>query len=78
MFEKYSTSSAYFWGSTSAIGGAISLFFHSFTLDQWVVGIGITCTVATCLINWYYKRKDYKLKERHFENTEKDIDGNGW
>ncbi|WP_334471037.1 phage holin family protein [Arsenophonus sp. PmNCSU2021_1] len=69
MFEKHSTLNAYLSGILTTLMG--------FSIDQWVALIGIICTVATCLVNWYYKWKELKLKERHYEDTEKNIDGNG-
>ncbi|MDR5615666.1 HP1 family phage holin [Arsenophonus sp.] len=38
--------------------------------------VGIVCTIGTFLINVYYRKKEYKLKERQYENTEKNSDGN--
>lgn len=68
MSEKYSTPAAYLWGIMTAVLGF-------FTLEQWVAVIGIVCTIGTFLINVYYRKKEYKLKERQYENTEKNIDG---
>ncbi|HGJ5865128.1 MAG TPA: phage holin family protein [Arsenophonus nasoniae] len=70
MSEKYSTPTAYLWGIMTTILGF-------FTLEQWVAVIGIVCTIGTFLINVYYRKKEYKLKERHYEDTEKNIDGDG-
>ncbi|HGJ5890453.1 MAG TPA: phage holin family protein [Arsenophonus apicola] len=67
--EKYSSPLSYLWaGATTAIG--------ILTLEQWVAVVGIVCTIGTFLINVYYRKKEYKLKERQYENTEKNIDGN--
>ncbi|WP_063654012.1 phage holin family protein [Candidatus Arsenophonus triatominarum] len=57
MFEKYSTPRVYVWSVLTSVMGF-------FTLDQWVGLIGIVCTVITCVVNWYYKRKEYRLKAR--------------
>ncbi|WP_342668188.1 HP1 family phage holin [Candidatus Arsenophonus triatominarum] len=38
---------------------------------------GIVCTIGTFFINVYYRKKEYRLKERQYEDTEKNIDGNG-
>uniref|UniRef100_A0A3B0MM13 Bacteriophage holin family HP1 n=1 Tax=Arsenophonus endosymbiont of Trialeurodes vaporariorum TaxID=235567 RepID=A0A3B0MM13_9GAMM len=70
MSEKYSTPTAYFWGIMTTVLG----FFN---LEQWVAVIGIVCTIGTFLINVYYRKKEYKLKERHYEDTEKNINGDG-
>ncbi|HGJ5881022.1 MAG TPA: HP1 family phage holin, partial [Arsenophonus nasoniae] len=50
--------------------------FDFLTLNQWVAVMGIGCTIGTFLINVYYRKKEYKLKERQYENTEKNSDGN--
>ena len=42
-----------------------------FTLEEWAIIIGIICTVGTFLVNWHYKRKEFKLRER--ANSGKDI-----
>ncbi|WP_140187787.1 phage holin family protein [Providencia stuartii] len=57
MHEKYSSPFSYALGVITTAAGALSL-------DQWAVLIGIVCTVATFLVNWYYKRKEFKLRER--------------
>ena len=28
------------------------------TLSDWAIIVGITCTVITCGVNWYYRRKE--------------------
>lgn len=56
MHEKYSSPFSYALGVITTAAGALSL-------DQWAVLIGIICTVATFLVNWYYKRKEFKLRE---------------
>ncbi|HGJ5874386.1 MULTISPECIES: phage holin family protein [Arsenophonus] len=59
MPEKYSSPIAYLWGILITI-------LSFFTLEQWVAIVGIVCTIGTFLVNWYYKRKEYKLKEYHY------------
>ncbi|MFV9997618.1 MAG: HP1 family phage holin [Arsenophonus endosymbiont of Dermacentor nuttalli] len=56
MPERYSSPIAYLWGILITI---LSLF----TLEQWVA---IVFTIGTFLVNWYFKRKEYKLKEYHY------------
>jgi len=56
MHEKYSSPFSYALGVITTAAGVLSL-------DQWAVLIGIICTVATFLVNWYYKRKEFKLRE---------------
>ncbi|MDR5610884.1 MULTISPECIES: phage holin family protein [unclassified Arsenophonus] len=60
MFEKYSSPLSY-------LGGIVTTAIGIFTLEQWVGLIGIVCTVITCLVNWYYKRKEYRLKARNIK-----------
>lgn len=28
------------------------------TLSDWAIIVGIACTVVTCGVNWYYRRKE--------------------
>ncbi|HCI6942665.1 phage holin [Klebsiella variicola subsp. variicola] len=28
------------------------------TLSDWAIIVGITCTIITCGVNWYYRRKE--------------------
>lgn len=28
------------------------------TLSDWAIIVGITCTIVTCGVNWYYRRKE--------------------
>ncbi len=77
MSEKYSTPAAYLWGIMTTIGGVMTTIFDFFTLEQWVAVMGIVCTIGTFFINVYYRKKEYRLKELQYEDTEKNIDGNG-
>ncbi len=77
MSEKYSTPAAYLWGIMTTLGGVMTTIFDFFTLEQWVAVMGIVCTIGTFFINVYYRKKEYRLKERQYEDTEKNIDGNG-
>ncbi|HGJ5877304.1 MAG TPA: phage holin family protein [Arsenophonus sp.] len=70
MFEKYST-------STTCLTSVVWTILSYFTLEQWAGVVSIICTLGTFLTNWYYRKKEYRLKERHYEDTEKNIDGNG-
>ncbi|HGJ5900020.1 phage holin family protein [Arsenophonus apicola] len=69
MMEKYSSPLSY-------LGGIVTTAIGIFTLEQWVGLIGIICTLGTFFVNWYYRKKEFELKEHHYENTEKNIDGN--
>ena len=44
----------------------------AFTLNDWAIVIGIAATVATTLLNWYYKHKHLQLARRR---TEREDDG---
>ncbi|HGJ5865952.1 phage holin family protein [Arsenophonus nasoniae] len=70
MMEKYSSPLSY-------LGGIVTTGIGIFTLEQWVGLIGIICTLGTFFVNWYYRKKEFELKEHHYEDTEKNIDGNG-
>ncbi|HGJ5864910.1 phage holin family protein (plasmid) [Arsenophonus nasoniae] len=60
MFEKYATPSAY-------LCGVVSTGLGFFTLDELLAVTGILGTIGTFFINLYYKRKEYRLKERQTE-----------
>ncbi|MGX8939615.1 phage holin [Symbiopectobacterium sp. Eva_TO] len=34
------------------------------TLGDWAIIVGMVCTVGTFAINWYYRRKEYQLREK--------------
>ncbi|MCW2485951.1 phage holin family protein [Candidatus Symbiopectobacterium sp. NZEC127] len=34
------------------------------TLGDWAIIVGMACTIGTFAINWYYRRKEYQLRER--------------
>ncbi|EFE7778055.1 phage holin family protein [Escherichia coli] len=42
---------SYWFGGLTTMGGVLSL-------NDWAVIIGITCTIGTFGVNWYYKRKE--------------------
>ena len=44
----------------------------AFTLNDWAIVIGIAATVATTLLNWYYKHKHLQLAR---QRTEREDDG---
>lgn len=42
------------------------------TLSDWAIIIGIACTVITCAVNWYYRRKEREDRLNGFDtSTEK-------
>ncbi|QHJ80143.1 MAG: hypothetical protein [Bacteriophage sp.] len=54
---------SYFWSATCSVVGAMEL-------NKIAILIGIILSIATFVINWLYKSKDYyhakKLRERHY------------
>ncbi len=55
--EKFTSGAAVGTGSTTALVGAMSL-------NDWAIIVGIICTVGTFGLNWYYKRKEFILKQQ--------------
>lgn len=41
--------------------GLVTAAMAAMSLNEWAVVIGIFCTVITCLVNWYYEHKKYRL-----------------
>ena len=46
----------------------VSMVFDSLTLNEWAVVIGISATIFSFLINWYYKHQEVKIKKQSLEN----------
>ncbi|MGL9724468.1 phage holin family protein [Sodalis sp. (in: enterobacteria)] len=55
--EKLTTGSAYSWGFVTCLLGALSL-------NQWALITGIACTLATFLLNWIYRHKEYRFRTK--------------
>ena len=51
-----STTSAAAYGTGTGI-----IVVGGLSLSDWAIVVGIVCTVGTFVINWYYKRKEYRL-----------------
>lgn len=51
----------------ATILAAICNFFNSLTLSDIGVLVSILVTLLTLFLNWSYKAKEHKLKEREFE-----------
>lgn len=47
--------------------GAIMTYFSSLTLSDLASICGILFGLATLLINWHYKQKDYELRKMEIE-----------
>lgn len=69
--DKYSSPISYFWGAICTLFGALSL-------NDIAVIVGIILSIATFLVNWWYKRRDANHKERlrqfYYEKHKKDND----
>lgn len=65
------TSGAAYGTGTASIMIGIS----SWGLNEWAVAIGILCTVGTFAINWYYKRQDFKLKQKRANISDEELEG---
>ncbi|HGK4602812.1 TPA: phage holin family protein [Yersinia enterocolitica] len=55
--KDYSSSIALWFGGLTTTIGALSL-------NDLAMIAGIACTLGTFGVNWYYKRKEYQLRER--------------
>ncbi|MGL9735959.1 MAG: HP1 family phage holin [Symbiopectobacterium sp.] len=34
------------------------------TLRDWTIIVGMVCTIGTFAVNWYFRRKEYQLREK--------------
>lgn len=55
--ERHASTTAY----TAGIGTG---FFGSMTLNDAALLVGIVCTLGTFILNWYYKARDDKRRDR--------------
>lgn len=39
------------------VASGTSMVIAGLTLQDWTLIVGIICTVTTCAVNWYFKRK---------------------
>lgn len=44
--------------STKSSAWMIAEKLAGLSLSDWAIIVGITCTVITCVVNWYYRRKE--------------------
>lgn len=51
--------------------GALMTIFASLTLSDWGVILGILFGLVTLLMNWYYKDREIRLKEKYFHKHDK-------
>lgn len=59
IMEKYASPTAYSTGVFTAL-------FGSMTLSDIALVVGIATTFGTFVINWYYKAKDDKRRDRRW------------
>ncbi|BAE74021.1 hypothetical protein SGGMMB4_01741 [Sodalis glossinidius str. 'morsitans'] len=55
--EKLTTGSAYSWALVTCLLGV-------FSLSEWALITGIACTLATFLLNWIYRHKEYRFRTK--------------
>ncbi|WP_091346977.1 phage holin family protein [Gilliamella bombicola] len=69
--EKYTSPISYFWGAICTLFGALSL-------NDIAIVVGIILSIATFIINWVYKRRDFhhkkNLREQYYEKHNKNSD----
>ncbi|WP_218057343.1 phage holin family protein [Gilliamella sp. Fer1-1] len=69
--DKYSSPVSYFWGGICTLLGALSL-------NDIAIIVGIILSIATFIINWLYKRRDFyhkkKLREQYYAKYHKNSD----
>ncbi len=69
--NKYTSPVSYFWGAICTLLGALSL-------NDIAIIVGIILSIATFIINWIYKRRDFQhkknLREQYYEELKKDSD----
>lgn len=58
---------------TSFLGAFVTVM-SSLRLEDWGIILGILFGLATVLLNWYYKDKEIKLKEKYLKQHIKDLD----
>jgi len=67
--DKYSSPISYFWGALCTLLGALSL-------NDIAMIIGILLSIATFIINWVYRRRDFlhkkKLREEYYAKYNQD------
>lgn len=57
-------------GSSYSLG-AITTMLGALSLNDWALVVGIGCTLGTFGVNWYYKRKEFKIKFEGASNANK-------
>lgn len=67
-----STTSGAAYGAGSA---SIVIGISNWGLNEWAIMIGIICTIGTFLINWYYKRQEFRLKQKQLHLSDEEVEG---
>ena len=49
------------------VASGTSMIIAGLTLQDWAFVVGIICTVTTCLVNWYFKRKKLEILKEQLE-----------
>ncbi|EMO7789758.1 holin [Citrobacter freundii] len=44
--------------TTKEVSGMLADRITDLSLSDWAIIVGIACTVITCVVNWYYRRKE--------------------
>ncbi|CAB3775398.1 Bacteriophage holin HP1 family protein [Bacteriophage APSE-3] len=57
MTVSGTTSASYCWSFSTCMLGL-------FSLSDWALITGIICTLLTCVLNWYYRHKEYRFRVR--------------
>lgn len=61
----------------NAFFGSLIATISGYTLSDWGAIFGILFGLFTILINWYYKQKEFQLKEKMFQQNLQDKEKNG-
>lgn len=61
--EKNASVWAYIMSASTALGGW-------FTLERTAIVVGLILSVGTFFLNWWYRDREYRLKERKYGTPE--------
>lgn len=45
-------------GMTKEVSWVLVDKIAGLSLSDWAIVVGIACTIITCIVNWYYRRKE--------------------
>ena len=65
---KQAADSAAISGVSSKVtvaSGTGTAIYSMVSSDHVFAVVGIVCTIATFIVTWYYKRREFKLKQEH-------------